>query len=307
MPKTRVEKSITIAASAEKVKSLITDFNYWKPWSPWFILEPDTKITISQDGKTHEWEGKRIGSGIITIIAESDTVINYDLKFLKPWKSQAKTDFIIEKLDENNTKLTWNLDGSLPFFMFWMKAMMERLIGMDYDRGLLMLKDYAEKDRVDAKLEFLGESNYAGCKYVGVKSECTIETIGEVMVEDFKKLKEFATANKDLVTDELFSVYHKFDFNKNRIVYTSGIGVKEQSQNLPNGIFNGKLPATRIHTVRHIGPYQLSGNAWSAIMSMDRAKEFMKNKKIPPMEFYRNCPTETDPKDLISDICMPIK
>jgi len=140
-----------------------------------------------------------------------------------------------------------------------------------------------------------------------VKSECTIETIGEVMVEDFKKLKEFATANKDLVTDELFSVYHKFDFNKNRIVYTSGIGVKEQSQNLPNGIFNGKLPATRIHTVRHIGPYQLSGNAWSAIMSMDRAKEFMKNKKIPPMEFYRNCPTETDPKDLISDICMPIK
>ncbi len=307
MPRTHAEKSITIAASAEKVKSVISNFNNWEPWSPWFILEQETKITISPDGKTHEWEGKRIGSGIIKVIKEGDSVINYDLKFLKPWKSQAKTDFIVEKIDDNTTKLTWTMDGSLPFFMFWMKTMMERLIGMDYDRGLLMLKDYIEKGHVDAKLEFLGESNYAGCKFVGVKSECTIDTIGEVMSADFKKLMEFANANGDVVTDEVFSIYHKFDFNKNRVVYTSGVGVKEEQQNLPAGLFNDSLPATKIHTVRHIGPYELSGNGWSAIMSMDRAKEFKQNKKIPPMEFYRNSPMDTEPKDLISDICMAVK
>ncbi|NOU58347.1 SRPBCC family protein [Marinifilum caeruleilacunae] len=307
MPKTHVEKSITIAAGVDKVKSVITDFNQWKPWSPWFILEPEAKESVSDDGKSHEWDGKRIGSGIISIENEQEGLIQYDLKFLKPWKSEAKTDFIVEKIDDNSTKLTWTMDGSLPFFMFWMKTMMERLIGMDYDRGLLMLKDYIEKGHVEAKLEFLGESQFEGCNFVGVKSECTIDNIGEVMEADFKKISDFAKANENIVTCDWFSVYHKFDFNKNKIVYTSGVGIKEDPTNIPAGMFKGNLPATKVHTVRHTGPYQLSGNAWSAIMAMERAKEFKKNKKFPPMEFYRNSPMETEPKDLISDICMAIK
>lgn len=307
MPKTRVEKSIIIAASADKVKSVVADFNHWEAWSPWLILEPGCKVTVAPDAKTQEWDGKRIGSGIIKVVKEGDTVINYDLTFLKPWKSEAKCDFIVEKLDENSTKLTWTMDGSLPFFMFWMKNMMERLVGMDYDRGLLMLKDYIEKGGVDVKLEFLGESNYSGCTYVGIKNECTIDNIGEVMHADMEKLMEFSQANKELVTDEIFSQYHKFDFNKNRIIYTSGIGVKSVPGSLPAGLISGKLPATKFHTVRHVGPYELSGNAWSAIMAMERAKEFKKNKKVHPLEFYRNNPMETDPKDLISDICMAVK
>ncbi|MBI9058766.1 MAG: SRPBCC family protein [Labilibaculum sp.] len=307
MPKTHVEKSITIAASADKVKSIITDFNKWKPWSPWFILEPETKESVSADGKSHKWDGKRIGSGIITIISESDTLIRYDLKFLKPWKSESKTDFILEKVDENTTYLTWTMDDSLPFFMFWMKSMMERLIGMDYDRGLLMLKEYIEKGHVDAKLEFLGESQFEGINFVGIKSECTIDTIDESMTKDFKKIAEFAKENEDIVTCDWFSVYHKFDFNKNQVIYTSGVGIKSEVLKIPARMFEGSIPATKIHTVRHIGPYELSGNGWSAIMAMERAKEFKQNKKIPPMEFYRNSPIKTEPKDLISDICMAVK
>jgi predicted transcriptional regulator YdeE len=306
MPKTHIEKSITISAGAEKVKSIITDFNHWRHWSPWLILEPEAKVTVSAGGKKQEWEGKRIGSGEMTVLEEKESAIHYDLTFLKPWKSKAKVDFFVKPEGKNNTLLTWTMDSSLPFFMFWMKNLMERMLGMDYDRGLLMLKDYIEKGHVDAQLEFLGESNFAGCKFVGIKNESTIDNIGEVMDNDVKKLNEFAKANSDILTMDFFSVYHKFDFGKNRIIYTIGIGVKEAQENLPAGMFNSVLPATKVYTVRHTGPYELSGNAWSAIMSMDRAKTFKKNKKIPPMEFYRNNPAETAPKDLISDICMPV-
>ena len=306
MPKTHIEKSITIAADAEKVKSIITDFSHWKHWSPWLILEPECQVTVSANGKMQEWDGKRIGAGNMKIITEGDSVINYDLTFLKPWKSKAKVDFIIEELGQD-TKLTWTMDGSLPFFMFWMKNMMERLVGMDYDRGLLMLKDYIENGSVDVKLEFLGESNYAGCSYVGIKNECTIDNVGEVMEKDFQKLNGFAKDNSEILTKEFFTIYHKYDFNKNKIAYTSGVGVKDVQKDLPSGLFNGNLPAARVHTVRHIGPYELLGNAWSAIMAMDRAKEFKKDKKIPPIEFYRNNPMDTEPKDLISDICMAVK
>lgn len=307
MPKTYVEKSIAITAPAEKVKNTVADFSHWEHWSPWLILEPECKVEVASDGKKQEWDGKRIGAGIIEVTAESDIVVNYDLTFLKPWKSKAKTDFIIEKIDDDKTKLTWTMSGSLPFFMFWMKSMMERLIGMDYDRGLLMLKDYLEKGKVEAKLEFLGEGLYPGCSYVGVKSECTLDNIGEVMEADFKKLATFAQENSEVVTHEWFSVYHKFDFNKNKVIYTSGVGVKSKVAKLSSEFFEGSLPSTKVQTVRHIGRYELSGNAWSAIMSMERAKEFKQNKKIPPMEFYRNSPMDTEPKDLISDICMPVK
>jgi predicted transcriptional regulator YdeE len=198
------------------------------------------------------------------------------------------------------------MDSSLPFFMFFMKKLMERMISMDYDRGLLMLKDYVEKGKVEAKLEFLGESEYAGCNYVGIKSESTIDDIGTAMEADFEKLHDYAKGNNENVTDEWFSIYHKFDFGKNKVVYTSAVGVKEQ-KSVPEGMVSGRIPATRIVTVRHVGPYELSGNAWSAIMGMERAKEFKQNKKIPPMEFYRNSPTDTDPKNLISDVSMALK
>lgn len=307
MPKTYVEKTITIAASAGKVKSIITNFNHWQHWSPWLILEPEAKVTIAADSKTQEWEGKRIGAGIMSIIAEGESVINYDLTFLKPWKSKAKVDFRVHSEAENSTKLTWVMNSSLPFFMFFMKPMMERLLGMDFDRGLLMLKDYVEKGRVDSILEFLGDSNYAGCKFVGIKNECTIDDIGDVMEEDFKKLMKYVSENPESTTDDIFSIYHKFDFTKNKVEYTSGVGVKTEAGNLPAGFVKGSIPETKIYTVRHVGPYELSGNAWSSIMAMERAKEFAKNKKVDMMEFYRNSPIESEPKDLISDVCIPIK
>ena len=84
MPKTRVEKSITIAASAEKVKSIITDFNHWEHWSPWLILEPECKAIVSADGKMQEWDGKRIGAGKMEIVKKGDSVIviNYPLIYV---------------------------------------------------------------------------------------------------------------------------------------------------------------------------------------------------------------------------------
>jgi len=91
MHKIHVEKSITINAGAEKVKSIITEFNHWKHWSPWLILEPECKVTVSANGKMQEWDGQRIGAGNMKILSEEDSVINYDLTFLKPWKPSKPT------------------------------------------------------------------------------------------------------------------------------------------------------------------------------------------------------------------------
>ncbi len=75
MPKTYVEKSININASIDKIKSVLTDFNHWQPWSPWLNLEPEAKVSVSANSKKQEWDGKRIGAGEMILREETENAL----------------------------------------------------------------------------------------------------------------------------------------------------------------------------------------------------------------------------------------
>lgn len=85
--------------------------------------------------------------------------------------------------------------------MFWMKNMMEGFIGMDYERGLNMLKDYIEEGEVKSKLDWMGESDFPGAKYIGIKTTCDIDKMDDAMPEDFRKLEEYMKKMKPLQQD----------------------------------------------------------------------------------------------------------
>ncbi|MEM1408535.1 MAG: SRPBCC family protein [Bacteroidota bacterium] len=307
MPKMHIKRSVTINASADKVFSKLNNFNHWTAWSPWLIMDPKATVTVAEDGKSYEWEGERVGSGNMQVISESDNqFIDYDLTFLTPWKSTAKVRFeTISKGD--STEVNWLMDSSLPFFMFWMKKMMEAFVGMDYERGLAMLKDYVEDGEVHSKLDFKGASNFAGCKYVGVKTVCTIETVGSSMEKDFGKLMAFMADHQELITGNTFSIYHKWDMVKRNVAYTSGVPVKSVPTSLPAGIISGEIPETEVYTLGHTGPYAHLGNAWSTLYNMQRGKVFKINKKIHPFETYVNIPGEVPDNELVTEVHFPVK
>ena len=307
MPKIHVTRSITINSTVDKLFSKLNDFNEWPAWSPWLIMEPGVEVNVADDAKYYEWKGNRVGEGNMSITKEEkNKSIEYDLTFLKPWKSKAVTKFELAK-ERNATKVTWVMDSSLPFFMFWMKKMMEAFIGMDYDRGLNLLKDVLEKGEVESKLEFREESEFPGTKYVGIKTTCSIPDLGNKMEEDFGKLSAFIETNKELATGEMYSIYHDFNMVKEKAIYTACTGVTSIPENLPNGLFSGEIPATKLYTLRHIGAYHHLGNAWSTLYTMHRGKEFKTVKGIHPFEHYINDPKKTPEKDLITDVCFAIK
>uniref|UniRef100_UPI0040474C21 SRPBCC family protein n=1 Tax=Roseivirga sp. TaxID=1964215 RepID=UPI0040474C21 len=302
MPKTNVKRTVQISASAAEVYKVVSNLNFWQAWSPWLIMEPECKVTVREDNKYYEWKGKRIGSGNMLITSEKQNEsVTMDLVFLKPWKSQSKVRFELRQKDEA-TELAWYMEGSLPFFMFWMKTMMENFVGMDFDRGLTMLKEYVEEGEVHSKLEFKGSSDFAHTKYVGIKSTCSMKELGEKMSQDFGKLGEWMAQNAGLSDGKMFSLYHKWDMAKGSAVYTAALGVSRIPDSLPTGFVKGEIPATKITTVRHIGPYHHLGNAWSTAFSMHRGKEFKPKKSIPPFELYINSPMEVESKALITDI-----
>ncbi|MCB0685129.1 MAG: SRPBCC family protein, partial [Saprospiraceae bacterium] len=242
MPKMHVSKSITIDAPTHRVFSIINNFHHWSIWSPWLVAEPESQLHVREDGKFYAWEGKRVGAGEMTIIDENpETTVDYDLTFLKPWKSTAKVRFLIEPVSQK-TKVTWLMDSRLPFFLFWMKKSMEAFVGMDFTRGLNMLKEYIETGKVSSELNFIGQSLYPGSKYFGITTESTISRVGADMQEDFKKIGAFLQDKGIKPAHQLFSMYRKWDMVKDKVIYTAGVPVNEIPADLPSSFISGEIP-----------------------------------------------------------------
>lgn len=307
MPKINLEKSIIINAPIDKVFNEVNNFDNWPSWSPWLVVEKEAAVNVEPDGKSYSWEGNRIGSGNMSIEKEvANQSIYCDLLFLKPWKSKAKTHFIFETTKEG-TKVIWVMNSSLPFFMFFMKKMMISLIGMDYERGLRMLKDKVENGKVDCDLNLIGKQPFNQYNFVGSKSKCSFESLGTDMSEIIPVIKEFIKSHNVSTNNEMIAIYHKWDILNKEVTYTIGSQVNEIPATLTHNLISGLIPKLKVNIVEHTGKYQHIGNAWSMQMMMSRNKEFKQNKKVDPFEIYKNSPYDTPNEDLITQIIFPLK
>lgn len=306
MPKLNVKKSIIIKASPEQVFKVVSDFSKWQPWSPWLIMEDGVKVDVRADKKYYEWEGDLVGAGNMTVVSEKEfSRVDYDLMFLKPWKSHAKVAFELKEQGDS-TQVTWFMDSSLPFFLFWMKKMTENFIGMDYDRGLKMLKDYVEDGKVHSKLSFKGESQFDGAKYIAINTECAIKDMPENSKRDFTKLMTYMRENHTDIMDKAMSIYHKWDMKKQQVNYSACAIVSEIPKDLPAGFVTGEYPKAKVYSVHHTGPYRHIGNAWTAQMMRQRGKVFKPSKRLHPIEFYINSPFDTDELALETEVLFPM-
>ena len=302
-----VSRSIIVDSPVGQIYEIISDFHHWTAWSPWLVSEPGTKVTVQPDGKSYRWEGNRIGSGQMSIEREQPpSSLDVDLRFLKPWRSQAKVRFECRP-DGDGTKVTWSMDSSLPFFLFWMKTRMQAFISADYDRGLAMLKEYIEEGQVFSKMTFSGISDFAGCRYVGFRSHSTIEQSGQQMAKDFDRLMTWMKEQALQPAAAPFCIYHKWDFLSRAANYTAAIPITSALPNLPPDMVEGSIPAIKVHTIRHRGRYLHLGNAWATQYMMHRNKEFRPVKGVDPFEVYISMPGSVADEDLITDVHFPVK
>ena len=302
-----VEKSLRIAVPPEKVFESLRDFRQWRSWSPWVIAEPDCALSYAEDGRSYSWDGKIIGAGELVLTSEDPPyALDYGLSFFKPWKSQSRTRFAL-RADGDGTMVTWTMDGSLPAFLFWMKAQMEIYVGMDYQRGLTMLKDELETGVVPSRLEFPGEEDYAARSFVGSRHKCEVAEIGAAMASAFEKLHAEIGAGGTSPSGPPFSIYHNWDPVKGNAEFTAAIPVESPPQSLPSGVMSGELPAGRAYLVRHTGAYPHLGNAWASGLMHGRAKQFAQDKKTAPFEVYLNDPRETPEAELVTVVHFPVK
>ena len=148
----QVVRSETINAPPETVFGHINDFHKWSEWSPWESYDPDMNKTYggpdSGVGTTYAWNGnKKVGEGRMEIVESTPpSKVSIKLDFIKPFKSQNTTDFILEPAGDG-TKLTWDMRGPNQFMGRVMQVFMDMdgMVGKDFERGLGNLKGVAEQ------------------------------------------------------------------------------------------------------------------------------------------------------------------
>ncbi|WP_289054591.1 GyrI-like domain-containing protein [Carboxylicivirga marina] len=250
--------------------------------------------------------GDLVGSGEIEHIKLVEyKSIDQEIRFIKPFKSKSAVYWEFNEV-EGGCEITWGMKGAMPFFFKFMAKQMEPWIGMDYERGLKMIKDLIEKEKIDSDITIDGVSQLQGFDFVTIKETCPMYEVGPSMKETFSKINGLCE-NEALENDCAFSIYHKFDFTDPECTYSSGIPVtKDFDMEAP--FYKGSYVSIKAVKVTFKGDYEHLGNGWAAAYSYLRYKKLKANKKIDPIEIYLNDPTkETDAANWLIAIYIPVK
>lgn len=310
MPRYHVSRSIMIDADPQRVYDTVADFGTWTTWSPWLCCEPDAEVTVTHNpnsvGSVYKWSGKVVGAGEIEHRElQPGSLIDQQIRFLRPFKSVSRVYFEVKPAGDQS-KITWHMQGSLPFFLFWMKSSLETFIGMDYERGLKMLKELIETGRVQATTKIQGIETVGPMRVMGVRAQSRMNECGELMKDAFHKSAEDLQAAGVNLDREVLTVYHATDLKKRTFDFTAGFVVPEDAPPVA-GLSDVRVPSTSAFCVQHEGSYDHLGNAWTAAYKNIEGRKLKANKKIPALEIYRNNPEETPEAELQTDIIVPIR
>lgn len=148
----RVERSIAIAAPASGIFPYLENLMQQRLWSPYEQKDPDMKRVYSGPergvGQIYEWDGnKEIGSGRQEIMAlTKDEKVEATIDFYRPMRASNRLEFLL-KPDAAGTKVTWAIFGPAPLSsrIFSIFMDFDKMVGNEFEKGLLQLKALAEK------------------------------------------------------------------------------------------------------------------------------------------------------------------
>ena len=273
-------------------------------------MEPETTLNYSAQqsevGASFNWDGKLTGAGEMELTNITDNYLAMDLQFQRPFKSSAKVAFHLEEKSKSTTRASWKMNSQLPFFLFWMVKKMKVYIGVDYERGLKMLKDYLETGSVPSAIEIDASSKIQPQHYIGLEGKCDLHELATVMGNDFTYLFNYIEEHNIPLTSAPFSIVKSYDVIGQSSSFITAIPVNETMKVIPP-LISGFIKEQNGLKVTHTGFYEHLGNAWSTAMAYSRSHKIKTTKEPLRYEFYLNDPAETPRANLLTEVILPIK
>jgi hypothetical protein len=147
-----VQRSATIAASAEKIHPLINDLRSFNTWNPYERKDPNMRRSYRGNargpGAGYDFAGnKEVGTGSIEITDSRTHRVEMKLEMYEPFEARNVVEFTLVPRGESATEVTWALRGPANFVSKLMSVFfdMDQMIGRDFEAGLANLKALAER------------------------------------------------------------------------------------------------------------------------------------------------------------------
>lgn len=147
----KVSKTVTMPFSTATVFNNVADLSKYHEWNPWQKEDPNAQHEVVGQAKTkghkYSWNGKRVGIGSLTLKnVEENKSIDFDLDFVKPFKSHADDGWLFEAITENSCKVTWHNGGALAAGMpRLMGPMITKQLNKQFEVGLKNLEALCAK------------------------------------------------------------------------------------------------------------------------------------------------------------------
>lgn len=148
----RIERSITIRATPERIFPLISESRNYGAWSPLEAQDPQVQRGISGPpsgkGAAYEWSGNRkVGAGRMEVLeATPPSHLVAALDISKPFESHHTAEFTLRARGDS-TRVTWVVFGTTTFKTKLVQVYykMDDLLGSRLALGLARVKAAAER------------------------------------------------------------------------------------------------------------------------------------------------------------------
>jgi Polyketide cyclase / dehydrase and lipid transport/GyrI-like small molecule binding domain len=301
----QVQRSITIARPVDDVFEHVRDFRLWKAWSPWLLHDSDcvpTLLNPTEVGGSNAWDSAKIGSGKTTHTAiVKNQSISQTLEFFKPFKSVSQIEWTFSETSGAST-VTWMMNASMPLPMRPFIPMMTRMIGLDFELGLGLLRGVLDPSAERPDIQFEGPQTMAAKTCAVQHYEGALgEAMSTAMRTGYPAVYEKA---KDRVTGLPLAAYHKVNVVKQTTVCDFGFAVTQSAAT--DTVL--QLAAGRCFQVRYQGSYQFLGSAWNAAMGQVRMQKLKIDTSKPSLEIYTNTPDQVAHSNaLVTLLQIPLK
>jgi hypothetical protein len=147
----QVVRSTTVQADAGKLHPLINDLHQFNTWNPFERKDPQIKGEYrgpaAGPGAAYHFEGGKSGSGSLRVVDSAPQRVTMELHMRKPMEGRNRIVFTLQPRGAA-TEVTWAMDGPMPYLskLITMFVDMDRMIGGDFENGLALLKQRAERN-----------------------------------------------------------------------------------------------------------------------------------------------------------------
>ncbi len=150
--KLTIERSVAIRKPLDSVFNYLRFVKNQDNFSVWNMADPEmAKEYRGTDGKVgfvYAWNSprmKNVGAGEQEIMKiDEGKNIEHEVRFFRPMQNTAKVNFAFKEIN-GNTEVQWGFYGKMKFPMNIAKAMFQKMLGRDLEKGLQNLKVVLEK------------------------------------------------------------------------------------------------------------------------------------------------------------------